>query len=100
MFNSFGGLLEGARKTVNSFGDVFKGASDHFSANKDIYNFAGTALGSYGQYDMQKKAAKHAREMDARYMSQFDREKKRQEEAEMALQQGFNNSGFGPVRTM
>jgi hypothetical protein len=97
---SFGGIYDGVKNLAGGVGNMFSKASDHFSANKDLYNFAGTALGAYGQYDMQQKAADEAKRMNNFYMSQFDREKKRQEEAEMALAQGFNNSGFGPVRTM
>jgi len=90
--SGFGKSLSSAGSSIsNGFGAI----SDNFSKNKYMYNFLGNGALGVGNYMMQSDAAKEAKKMNSYYMSQFDREKKRQEDAEKAMQFGFANSGLG-----
>lgn len=95
---SFGGISDMGKKFAGGAGNLLGKASSHFSDNKDLYNFGANALQAGGNYMLQNRAADEAKKMNKYYVSQFEREKKRQEEAETALTRGFNNSGFGQVR--
>ena len=80
-----------------SFGDTFKGLSDHVSANKDLYNFGANALSGIGGWMTQDAMAKEAKRMNSYGITQNEHQKKRQEEAEKQMQYGYNNSSFGTV---
>lgn len=63
--------------------------------NHEAIGALGGLAGSYMQYDMGKKQYGMQKKAFDYNKMLSDREMKRQEEAEMALSQGFKNSGFG-----
>lgn len=83
---------------ASGFGDVMGKANDHFSKNKDLYNFGGTIASKIGEWDMSNQAAKEAKKMNDFYKSQYTRQNQREEDAEENLYSGFANSklnGYG-----
>lgn len=65
---------------------------------RNVGQLVGGLGGAYGAYTQSKQANKMLDLQKDAYKynkSLSEREKKRQEEAEMALSQGFDNSGFG-----
>lgn len=68
---------------------------DYVSKGAETIGALGGLYGAYSQQQMGKK--QFGLQKDAYNYNKMlsEREKKRQDEAEMALQQGFSNSGFG-----
>lgn len=87
-------LVDLGTKAVKGVGDVASGAWDWLGSGDNMRNAGsligglGSAYGAYTQADMAKK-------MIDLQKADYNRQKKRQEEAEDALALGFANSGFG-----
>ena len=101
MWNSRAGIGEVASNSFN-FGDIFNKGLDYGKSGMDFLNKNSQGLGAIGglagaymqydmgnkMYDMQKQAFNYNKMLS-------EREKKRQEDAEKAMQYGFANSGLG-----
>ena len=76
-------------------GDVAKGGMDFLNDNSKGLGALGQLGGAYMQYDMGNKMYDMQKQAFAYNKSLSEREKKRQEDAEKAMQLGFSNSGIG-----
>lgn len=85
------GFMDYVNKGVGYLG---KGAN-WLSDNHKGIGALGGLYGAYAQQRMGDKQFKMQRDAFNYNKMLSERERKRQEEAEMALQQGFKNSGFG-----
>jgi hypothetical protein len=85
--------------TLNKGASYLGGALDKgmswANKNSDTIGALGGLYGAYSQHQMGQDMYKLQKDAYNYNKMLSEREKKRQEEAEMALAQGFNNSGFG-----
>ena len=93
----------GSNNTTNSFlgsvGDfgknAFNGTTSFLNDNSKGLGAIGGLWGAYNQYDMGNKMYDLQKDSYAYNKALSEREKKRQEDAEKAMQYGFSNSGLG-----
>ena len=74
---------------------AFGGVTDFLNTNSKGLGALGGLTGAYMQYDMGNKMYDMQKQAFNYNKMLSDREKKRQEEAEKAMQYGFSNSGLG-----
>ena len=93
----FGNIFDTGSKYLSKGMDYLGKGADFYNKHQDAFDFGLKGLQAYSQWDAQNKMADIARQQNAIYKSQFDRQKKREEEAEDAFALGFQNSSFGNV---
>ena len=80
---------------LGNIGDAFKGTTSFLNDNAKGLGTIGSLWGAYNQYDMGNKIYDMQKDAFNYNKALSEREKKRQEEAEKAMQYGFINSGMG-----
>lgn len=103
MFDSWmNNIGDGIKTQTNSAPSWFSGIGNMANSGMNFLNdnskalgAAGSLWGAYNQYNMGNKMMDMQNQAFAYNKSLSEREKKRQEDAEKAMQLGFSNSGLG-----